>query len=202
MLGMKIARLLDMIMPPPPWRGAVIVLAGIGVGMVLLDLHLGRATSYLFDDPSACVNCHVMAPYYATWQGGSHGRVATCNDCHVPHGNILHTYVFKAIDGARHSSVFTFHLEPHVIRITNTGKDVVQQNCIRCHKNTVAPISLRALSARTIQGPKDGYCWDCHRETPHGTVNSLTAAPYARVPRLTSAVPSWIEGFLGKEHFR
>lgn len=30
-------------------------------------MYLLRAHTYLGDDPSACVNCHIMAPYYATW---------------------------------------------------------------------------------------------------------------------------------------
>jgi len=194
---MKPIELLKTLIPPPQWRFLVIILIGIGVGLFFLTLHLARATSYLSDDPAACVNCHVMAPYYATWERGSHGRVATCNDCHIPHDNIISTYLFKATDGMRHSYVFTFRLEPQVIRIKQAGKDAVQKNCIRCHQNLIHPVSLRAISAQKIQEEGDGYCWDCHRETPHGRVNSLTSAPYARVPQLTSPVPAWIEESLG-----
>lgn len=190
---MKLIKLLKALIPPPQWRFLVIVLIGIGVGLLLLTLHLARATSYLSDKPESCVNCHVMAPYFATWERGSHGKVASCNDCHIPHDNVVHTYLFKAMDGMRHSYVFTLRLEPQVIRIKQAGKDVVQQNCIRCHQNQIHPISLRAISAKSIQSEGDGYCWDCHRETPHGSVNSLTSTPYARVPQLSSPVPSWIE---------
>lgn len=194
---MKLSKLLTALIPPPQWRFLVIILVGIGFGILLLTLHLARATSYLSDDPAACVNCHVMAPYYATWEKGSHGKVATCNDCHIPHSNIINTYLFKAKDGMRHSYVFTFRLEPQVIRIKQAGKDAVQQNCIRCHQNLIHPISLRSISGQSIQKEGDGYCWDCHRETPHGRVNSLTSAPYARVPQLSSPIPSWIEETLG-----
>jgi cytochrome c nitrite reductase small subunit len=194
---MKTKKLLEALLPPPQWRFGVIVLVGIGVGFVLLTLHLGRATSYLSNEPSACVNCHVMAPQFATWEKGSHGRVATCNDCHIPHNNIISSFLFKASDGIRHSYVFTFRLEPQVIRIKQTGKDVVQQNCIRCHQNQLHPISLRAISGKSIIGEKDVYCWDCHRQTPHGRVNSLTSAPYARVPQLSSPIPSWMEKTIG-----
>jgi cytochrome c nitrite reductase small subunit len=194
---MKLIKLLKAIIPPPQWRFIVIVLMGIGVGLLLLTLHLARATSYFSDNPTACVNCHVMAPYYATWERGSHGRVATCNDCHIPHDNIINSYLFKAADGMRHSYVFTFRLEPQVIRIKQAGKKAVQQNCIRCHQDLIHPISLRAISGQSIQREGDGYCWDCHRETPHGRVNSLTSTPYARVPQLSSPVPLWIEETLG-----
>jgi cytochrome c nitrite reductase small subunit len=194
---MKPSNLLKALIPPPQWRFVVLVLIGIGFGFILLALHLGRATSYISDNPSTCVNCHVMAPYYATWERGSHGRVATCNDCHIPHDNFVRSYLFKASDGMRHSYVFTFRLEPQVIRIKQAGRDVVQQNCIRCHTNQIHPISIRAISAQKIQEEGDGYCWDCHRETPHGRVNSLTSTPYARVPQLTSPFPQWIEEYLG-----
>lgn len=194
---MKLIKLLKALIPPPQWRFLVIVLVGIGVGLFLLTLHLGRATSYLSDNPNSCVNCHVMSPYFATWERGSHGKVASCNDCHIPHDNVVNTYLFKAMDGMRHSYVFTFRLEPQVIRIKQAGKEVVQQNCIRCHQNLIHPISLRAISNQKIQEEGDGYCWDCHKETPHGRVNSLTSTPYARVPQLSSPVPSWIEETLG-----
>lgn len=190
---MNIKKLLEHLTPPPKWRFTVLILLGIGTGLLFLILHLARATSYLSDNPSTCVNCHVMAPYHATWERGSHGRVATCNDCHIPHDNFIHSYLFKAQDGLRHSYVFTFRLEPQVIRIKQAGKEVVQQNCIRCHENLIHPVSLRAISNQKIQSEGDGYCWDCHRETPHGRVNSLSSAPYARVPKLSSPIPEWIE---------
>ncbi|MCX7611193.1 MAG: cytochrome c nitrite reductase small subunit [Ignavibacterium sp.] len=194
---MKPLQLIKSMIPPPQWRFFVLILIGIGFGFILLALHLGRATSYLSNNPSACVNCHVMAPYYATWEKGSHGRVATCNDCHIPQDNFIKSYLFKAKDGMRHSYVFTFRLEPQVIRIKQAGKDVVQQNCIRCHINQIHPVSVRAISSQKIQEDGDGYCWDCHRETPHGRVNSLTSAPYARVPQHSSPIPAWIEKTLG-----
>jgi len=194
---MKPIQFLKVLIPPPQWRFLVLILVGIGFGFILLALHLGRATSYLSDNPATCVNCHVMAPYHATWERGSHGKVATCNDCHIPHDNFVKSFLFKAQDGMRHSYVFTFRLEPQVIRIKQAGKEVVQQNCIRCHSNQIHPISLRAISARKIQEEGDGYCWDCHRETPHGSVNSLTSTPYARVPQLTSPIPDWIKETLG-----
>jgi cytochrome c nitrite reductase small subunit len=96
--------------PPDPWKLPVIMVLGIFVGLGMHVLYIANAASYLSDDPEACVNCHVMNPQFATWQRGSHGRVATCNDCHVPHDNIAHTYYFKAQDGLRHSTMFTFRL--------------------------------------------------------------------------------------------
>jgi cytochrome c nitrite reductase small subunit len=190
-------KIVDKIKPPPIWNVPVLFSLGILAGLFFFVLHIGRATSYLSDKPEACVNCHVMAPQYATWERSNHGRFTVCNDCHVPQDNILKKYYFKATDGMRHSFMFTFRLEPQVIQIKQAGKDAVQQNCIRCHAEMIHPISVRAISNQKIQEDGDGYCWDCHRDIPHGRVNSLSSTPYARVPVLSSPVPEWIETSLG-----
>ena len=77
----------------------LLVVAGVVCGLGGLFMYLLRAHTYFIgDDPAACVNCHIMTPYYATWSHSSHGRDATCNDCHVPHQNIALKYGFKATD--------------------------------------------------------------------------------------------------------
>ena len=89
--------------------------------------------------------------------------------------------------------MFTFKLEPQVIRIKEAGKKAVQQNCVRCHSNLIHPVSLRAISNKNIIDEENRYCWDCHRETPHGRVNSLASTPYARVPVSSQIIPEWIQ---------
>jgi cytochrome c nitrite reductase small subunit len=186
--------------PPPNWQMPVLILFGIFVGLGIYVLYISNAVSYLSDKPEACVNCHVMAPQFATWQRGSHGRVTNCNDCHVPQDNFVRTYAFKAMDGLRHATMFTLRLEPQVIRIKQAGKDAVQENCIRCHSNNIHPISLRAVTNASIIDEGDRYCWDCHRTVPHGRVNSLSSTPYARVPIPTSPTPEWIKNLTEDEN--
>jgi cytochrome c nitrite reductase small subunit len=184
--------IIQYILPPPSWRFSVIVLLGIIVGIGIHILNISNAVSYLSDEPTTCVNCHVMYPEYATWEKGSHGRVTTCNDCHVPQDNIVRKYMFKASDGLRHATMFTFRMEPQVIRIKDAGRNVVQENCIRCHANYLHPISLRSMGAKSIYEDDDRVCWDCHRETPHGKVHSLTSAPNIIRPDVKTVVPEWI----------
>ena len=93
---MKILKIIHSFIPPPQWRIAVFFSLGVLAGLLFLVLHLAKATSYLSDKPETCVNCHVMAPQYATWQKGSHGRVTVCNDCHVPQDNFIKKYFFKS----------------------------------------------------------------------------------------------------------
>ncbi|MDZ7764401.1 MAG: hypothetical protein U5K00_08225 [Melioribacteraceae bacterium] len=69
----------------------------------------------------------------------------------LPQDHIVRTYYFKAMDGLRHATMFTFRLEPQVIRIKDAGKAAVQENCIRCHSNQIHPIALRAINNRSVE---------------------------------------------------
>ncbi len=197
-----IKRLYLYLKPPDKWKLPVIIVLGIFVGLGSYVFHLSNAISYLGEDPKACINCHIMRPQYATWERGSHGRGTTCNDCHVPHDNIINKYYFKASDGLRHATMFTLRMEPQVIQIKEAGKHAVQQNCIRCHQNQIHPVSLRGINAKGITDDSEIYCWHCHREVPHGRVNSLSSTPYAIVPDQTGAVPNFITDLISKESNR
>lgn len=193
-------KMLELVTPPPIWQFSVITLIGVIVGLGFYILYISNAVSYLSDDPKACVNCHVMTPQYATWERSSHGKVATCNECHVPQDNFVNTYLFKAKDGLRHATMFTFRLEPQVMRIKDAGKEAVQRNCIRCHSNQIHPIALRAINNRSVEDQRPGYCWDCHREVPHGRVNSLSATPYAQTPDYKPIMSDWLEKFFDEKN--
>ncbi len=180
------------IIPPDNWQRPVIILVGIFVGLALYIFKVSNAASYLSDEPETCINCHIMIPQYATYQHSSHREVANCNDCHVPHTNVVAKYFFKAKDGMRHASMFTLRLEPQVITIKEAGKAVVQENCVRCHKANNQNVN-NEFTYNDKQHGKGKLCWDCHREVPHGRVNSLTSTPNARAPRLSSPVPEWLK---------
>lgn len=170
----------------------MILAGGTLVGLLFFVAHVSRATSYLSDDPTTCVNCHVMAPQYVTWANSAHREFATCNDCHVPHDNYLRHYAFKASDGTRHAFMFTFRLEPQVIRIHEAGQRVVQENCVRCHATTLGNTGLERVSGDDVHGTDGLRCWACHRTTPHGSVRGLAAVPYEHVPLPGSATPAWL----------
>jgi cytochrome c nitrite reductase small subunit len=174
-------RLLLRLIPPPGWRDPVIVLLGIFCGLGAYAVYISRAPSYLSDDPQTCINCHVMNTQYYDWTHSSHSRVATCNDCHVPHDNIFRKYAFKAQDGLRHATIFTFRTEPQVIYIREAGRKVVQENCVRCHEKTVGAEFMYAVQPNYHNYLPERDCLNCHRETPHSRVNSLSSAPNALV---------------------
>jgi cytochrome c nitrite reductase small subunit len=205
-------KIVKYLLPPPEWQIPVILLLGILAGMAVFTFRTSRAWSYLSDDPSACMNCHIMAPQYATWSHSSHRGKAVCNDCHVPHNNIFNKYFFKAKDGLRHATIFTMRAEPQVIFIRNAGIKVVKDNCVRCHNQQMycmqCHIKIRPDSDEIFgegedeitmandeftEYHSDRLCWECHREVPHGRVNSLSSVPNARVPVPSSAVPEWMK---------
>ncbi len=186
-------KLIDFVKPPDKWIAPVLISVGVFIGLGIYVFYIARAYSYLSDDPKTCVNCHIMAPQYATWSHSAHREVATCSDCHIPHDNIFNKYLFKAKDGMRHATVFTMRAEPQVIFIKDEGKQVVQENCIRCHTHLISDDKLKAFKPNVHRNIDDRLCWNCHRETPHGRVNSLSSVPNARVPIPESPLPDWLQ---------
>ncbi len=191
-------KLLRLIIPPEEWGKVAAVVAGAMLGLFFYLVYISNAVSYLSDEPSACVNCHIMAPEYATWSHSSHREVAHCNDCHVPHDNFFNKYYFKAKDGMRHAYIFTLRREPQTIFILEAGIRVVQQNCIRCHSDLVHNPEMLAVTTAYHDSFNERLCWDCHRETPHGRVHSLSSVPFARVPGPESPVPLWLDRLMNK----
>lgn len=176
------------------WRMISVLLFGILIGLFVFIFYISNAASYLSDDPKTCVNCHVMKSQYASWFHSSHARNATCNDCHVPHNNVLNKYYFKAKDGMRHATIFTMRGEPQVIQIKEAGKEVVQANCERCHQELIYDAKLVKLAEGNVHSLSDRHCWECHREVPHGRVNSLSGFENAITPLPESPVPDWLKG--------
>ncbi len=188
-----IKKIIKVLIPPDNWKIPVIIVLGIFCGLSIYVFYVSKAPSYLSDNPKTCINCHIMTPQYVTWNHSAHREGSHCNDCHVPHNNVVNKYYFKAKDGVRHAAVFTLRREPQVILIKEAGREVVQNNCIRCHKPVLADPYITGINREFYNFRSERKCWDCHRETPHGTVNSLSSVPNARVPLPGSPVPEWIK---------
>lgn len=175
----------------------LVACCGIIVGGGFLFMYLFRAHTYLGNDSSACVNCHIMSPYYATWMHSSHSRDATCNDCHVPHENIARKYAFKGMDGMKHVALFLTKSETMSPKIGDAGAQVVMNNCIRCHTDlNTTMVNTGKVDYMMTQVGEGKVCWDCHRQVPHGGTNSLARTPAAIVPMPKTTVPDWLQGVL------
>jgi len=134
---------------------AALVIA-LGVFTVVTD-----APVYLGSDPNTCNNCHVMDAAYENWFHAPHERWAKCADCHLPHENIFAYYYVKAKSGMHDVYVFSTGTTPVMIRANEETQGILQENCIRCHLDTVESMVESAM-------PLDRNCWDCHRSAAHG----------------------------------
>jgi cytochrome c nitrite reductase small subunit len=163
---------------PPGLRYASIALAGSACGIGLVFAVVLNAAAFVGDAPGACAVCHVMKSAYVTWEKGSHGRTANCNDCHIPQDSILKKYAYKNKSGMWDMMIFLTRQEPQVIKVTEGSKKVIRDNCMRCHE--------RETQTMAIYNQADRSCADCHRQTPHGGERSLSSTPYARYPGILS----------------
>lgn len=182
-----------------PWYFVVplFVVAGIGVGLGGYAVYMSRAHSYLSDEPSTCVNCHIMTPYYQSWMHSSHREWTNCNDCHVPQDNVLSKYAFKAMDGLYHAAVFTMKAEPQVIHSRDASKEVIMNNCIRCHTQLNTEfVKTGMINYTQVKEGEGKACWDCHREIPHTRERSLSSSPNAIAPLPQSPVPKWLKNIM------
>jgi cytochrome c nitrite reductase small subunit len=138
----------------------ILVAAGLGtlLGMGGFTFNYAEGTSYLSNDPQACVNCHIMRDQFDGWRKSTHHAVATCNDCHVPH-DLTGKYLTKIEHGFRHSWGFTFQDFHEPIRIKESSLAIVEHNCIRCHESLVSELSGHGQYAD---------CARCHAHIGHG----------------------------------
>ncbi len=148
--------------------GVILLLLVAGVGLYVTDF-----TAYLGNDPSTCNNCHVMDSAYEGWYHAPHKLWATCSDCHTPH-DLIPKYIVKAESGYHHVSAFTLGAIPLAIRAKPASKEIVQENCIRCHKDTVEDM-LGGSYAESQ--PLERYCFECHRTVAHGE-RGISLLPY------------------------
>jgi cytochrome c nitrite reductase small subunit len=119
------------------------------------------APAYAGTASETCANCHVMDSMYENHFHAPHRAWTECADCHLPHQNVVAYYFEKGRQGMHDVYVFSTGQTPELIRLNENSRQIVQQNCIRCHTDAV----------ETIMGgvqPFERRCWECHRSTAHG----------------------------------
>ena len=98
----------------------------------------------------------------------------------MPHQNLAVYYGFKAVDGLKHTAYFVGHMEHQAIKAETLTGQVVMDNCIRCHTQLNTEfVKTGRMGYMTQQAQGGKVCWDCHRNVPHGGMNSLMATPNA-----------------------
>ncbi len=133
---------------------------GLLLAAGLFTFDYAGGTSYLRDDPTACLNCHIMREQYAGWQRGPHRRATTCNDCHTGHG-VAAKYASKAVNGFNHSLAFTTGRFSEPLQINDFNRRIAEANCRRCHGALVQAVDGLALHSEA------GACLRCHADMGH-----------------------------------
>lgn len=133
---------------------AAALLVGAFTGLGIFTFDYAEGTSYLSSDSRACANCHVMQNHYDAWVKSSHSKFAQCNDCHAPH-NFVGKWYCKSRNGYFHSKAFTLQNFHEPIMIHDYNRNVVEQNCRRCHQELVHPIDVFPRHNSTGQNSTD-----------------------------------------------
>lgn len=157
---MRLADSLAVVVAAHPRGSKVLaVLLGVLAGLGGFTFLYAEGLSYMSDDPKVCVNCHIMQPQYDAWQKASHHNVATCVDCHLPHG-FFRKYLAKGENGFHHSAAFTLQNFHEPIVMTPKNAAILQETCVTCH-------------AALMHGKEEARCVHCHRNVGHGPMTGM-----------------------------
>ncbi|MCL1923800.1 MAG: cytochrome c nitrite reductase small subunit [Propionibacteriaceae bacterium] len=137
-------------------------LCGVAIGLALFGVGYSELPSYFGNKPETCANCHVMQDHYDAWSRGSHANVATCNDCHLPHDNVIRQFGVKAEDGVLHAIAFTTGNYPQNIVIRDKSRAITNELCLNCHDTMTDP--MRYTVGLTGE---DQQCSRCHTTIGH-----------------------------------
>lgn len=137
------------------------ILIGSLLGLGVFTFGYANGFAYFRDDPAVCAQCHAMDEQYAGWLKGSHTNVATCNDCHSPHDNIVNKYINKADNGFWHALKFTTGDYPENIQIREMNLRITEDACLYCHGDLVHKINI------TRPADDQVTCVRCHGDVGH-----------------------------------
>lgn len=140
------------------YRFELLALGALAIVLALF-VWVTEMPKFMGSSPRSCQSCHVMDAAYENWYHAPHEKVTKCVDCHLPHTNIVSYYYIKFKSGAHDVLYFSTGMTPDAIRIHDETKNIIQHNCIRCHTETVADLSVHDMG-------RD--CWTCHRDVAHG----------------------------------
>lgn len=130
------------------------------IGMVITAIGMAfTVVGFKFaDSPAFCGSCHSMEQAHATWQVSNHKQLA-CTECHLPNRNLVEKMIVKSQTGMHDTYHEILRDYPASIKLSTKGKEIVVDNCLRCHQSTVE-------NTKMMTGGDD--CTKCHRGLVHG----------------------------------
>jgi len=152
------------------WRKIVFTGLLVIAGFMLVSLLSMEVTS----KPQFCGSCHVMEPYYKSWQTSTHKNVA-CVECHIPPGV---TSEFRKKYEAL-SMVVSYFTGTYG---TNPWTEIDDASCLRCHERRLLAgkeVFHNVLFNHTphlteMRREKKLRCTSCHSQIVQGSHIAVT----------------------------
>jgi predicted CXXCH cytochrome family protein len=156
-------------------RNALRVAAVLGALLLLMGLMTGGAATYT-SRSQFCASCHIMKPYYVSWQESSHKDVS-CIKCHFPPG---------AAEKVRGKMLGLVQLLTYVTESAGPrmSAEIPDASCLRCHDTRLlsgrvefhgVPFDHRPHLSELRRG-KRLRCTSCHSQIVQGTHMTVTTS--------------------------
>ncbi|MFS1513700.1 cytochrome c3 family protein [Chengkuizengella sp. SCS-71B] len=136
----------------------------IGILLGLIFTVASAETLHYTDSAEFCSTCHPMDTAYSSFSDSIHANL-DCNTCHAPTDNFVEKILFKSKAGLHDIYMNTLNVDeiPDVIHAKAATVEVVQENCVSCHENSINNVSHNVKST----------CVECHRQVPHGKKDKI-----------------------------
>lgn len=152
----------------------VAVMGAVGVFAIVCTAGAGWYTSR----PEFCNSCHIMEPYYVSWQESSHKDVS-CIKCHFPPG---------VAEKARGKMLGLVQLVTYVTASQGTRPvaEIPDESCLRsgCHETRLLSGRLdfhgipfdHAVHLQDMPREKQLHCTSCHSQIVQGAHMTVTTS--------------------------
>jgi predicted CXXCH cytochrome family protein len=161
------------------WRRARVIAIGVAAVVGAVGLTMGMLTTgaAMYTSRSEfCVSCHIMEPYYVSWQESSHKDVA-CIKCHFPPG---------AAEKVRGKMLGLVQLLKYVTATAGPrlSAEIPDESCLRCHDTRLLagrvdfhgmPFDHRPHLMEWRRGMKL-RCTSCHSQIVQGEHMTVTTS--------------------------
>ncbi len=138
----------------------------LGAAIVIL-LVFSLAMSGEMQSPEFCGRCHVIKPYYLTWENSPHSNVS-CLSCHVEPGT---GYVSVLMQRLRE---FFVYVSGDVTLPIKGRKEISSETCLNCHSpnRRITPSGDLTIPHTEHLGYGTG-CVDCHPGVAHAGLSAM-----------------------------
>jgi nitrate/TMAO reductase-like tetraheme cytochrome c subunit len=153
-------------------RSRTLALAA-GLAIALGIVGMGTAVE-VSSRPSFCGSCHIMRPYYESWQRSTHHHVA-CVDCHIPPGVTAEfRKKYEALSMVARYFTGTYG--------TNPWTEIDDASCLRCHERRLLAgkevfhdvVFDHTAHLAGMRRGKTLRCTSCHSQIVQGSHIAVT----------------------------